>query len=114
MLELNVGDSWLFIEFNNYFGIKCRLKCKGCICRNYIDDDVYDMFRVFNFFWESYWEYFCLLIFKCYKYLLKFKKIDYKKWVYGLKKVGYVIDKCYVEKLIKIIEILKLYCLDWV
>lgn len=44
-----------------------------------------------------------------YKYLMKLKKIDYKGWVNGLQKVGYVMDKNYVKKLICIIEKYNLY-----
>lgn len=112
LLESNAGDSRLSSESNNHFGIKCRSKCKGCTCRNYTDDDVYDMFRVFNSSWESYREHSRLLTSKRYKHLLKLKKTDYKKWAHGLKKAGYATDKRYAEKLIKIIETLKLYRLD--
>lgn len=112
LLESNAGDSRLSTESNNHFGIKCRSKCKGCTCRNYTDDDVYDMFRVFNSSWESYREHSRLLTSKRYKHLLKLKQTDYKKWAHGLKKAGYATDKRYAEKLIKIIETLKLYRLD--
>ena len=43
LLESNVGDSRLSKESNNHFGIKCKSKCKGCTCRNYHDDDYYDI-----------------------------------------------------------------------
>lgn len=112
LLESNAGDSRLSSESNNHFGIKCRSKCKGCTCRNYTDDDVYDMFRVFDSSWESYREHSRLLTSKRYRHLLKLKKTDYKKWAHGLKKAGYATDKRYAEKLIKIIETLKLYRLD--
>lgn len=46
---------------------------------------------------------------KCYSKLYKLKKIDYKGWVKGLKKVGYVMDLKYVEKIIVLIEDFKLY-----
>lgn len=112
LLESNAGDSKLSVESNNHFGIKCRSKCKGCTCRNYTDDDVYDMFRVFNSSWESYREHSKLLTSKRYKHLLKLKKTDYKKWAHGLKKAGYATDKRYAYKLIKIIETLKLHKYD--
>ena len=79
LLESNAGDSRLSSESNNHFGIKCRSKCKGCTCRNYTDDDVYDMFRVFDSSWESYREHSRLLTSKRYRHLLKLKKTDYKK-----------------------------------
>ncbi len=111
LLESNAGDSRLAKESNNHFGIKCRSKCKGCTCRNYHDDDFYDMFRVFNSATESYREHSILLSTKRYKHLKKLGN-DYKQWAHGLKKAGYATDKKYAEKLIKIIEVLKLYQYD--
>lgn len=108
ILESNAGESRLSLESNNHFGIKCRSKCRGCTCRNYTDDDVYDMFRVFDSVWDSYREHSKLLTTKRYKHLLKLKKKDYKKWAHGLKKAGYATDKKYAEKLIQIIEFLDL------
>ena len=112
ILESNAGDSRLALESNNHFGIKCRSKCKGCTCRNYTDDDVYDMFRVFESVWGSYREHSKLLTTKRYKHLLKLKKTDYKNWAYGLKKAGYATDKNYAPKLIQIIEFLNLQQYD--
>ena len=108
LLESNAGDSRLAKESNNHFGIKCRSKCKGCTCRNYHDDDIYDMFRVFKSPKDSYREHSILLNSARYKHL-KALGNDYKKWAHGLKKAGYATDKKYAEKLIKIIEGLKLY-----
>lgn len=112
ILESNAGDSRLSVESNNHFGIKCRSKCKGCTCRNYTDDDIYDMFRVFDSPWESYREHSKLLITRRYKHLLKLKKTDYKGWAHGLKKAGYATDKRYAPKLIQIIEFLDLQQYD--
>lgn len=112
LLESNVGDSRLAVESNNHFGIKCRSKCKGCTCRNYTDDDVYDMFRVFDSVWESFREHSILLDGARYKKLQALDHTDYKGWARGLKKAGYATDKQYAEKLIKIIETLKLYRYD--
>lgn len=111
LLESNAGDSKLAKESSNHFGIKCRSKCKGCTCRNYQDDDFYDMFRVFNSAKESYREHSILLSSNRYKHLKKLDN-DYKQWAHGLKKAGYATDKKYAEKLIKIIEALKLYQYD--
>ena len=112
LLESNAGDSRLAKESNNHFGIKCRSKCKGCTCRNYSDDDIYDMFRVFDSAWESYREHSILLNGKRYKHLLKLSDTDYKGWAHGLKKAGYATDKRYAHKLIKIIEQLHLERFD--
>jgi len=111
LLESNAGHSRLARESNNHFGIKCKSKCKGCTCRNYHDDDFYDMFRVFESTWESYREHSILLNTGRYKHLKDYGK-DYEKWAHGLKAAGYATDKKYAEKLIKIIEALKLYKYD--
>ena len=107
LLESNAGDSRLARESLNHFGIKCRTKCRGCTCRNYHDDDIYDMFRVFTDPMESYREHSILLNNSRYKKLKKYGN-DYKKWAFGLKKAGYATDKRYAEKLIMIIEALRL------
>ncbi|MFK7934082.1 MAG: glycoside hydrolase family 73 protein [Saprospiraceae bacterium] len=112
LLESNAGDSRLSVESNNHFGIKCRTKCRGCTCRNYVDDDVYDMFRVFDSVWGSYREHSKLLQNKRYRWLKKYPVTDYESWAHGLKKSGYATDKRYAPKLIKIIEELKLDRLD--
>ena len=111
LLESNAGDSRLARESLNHFGIKCRRKCRGCTCRNYHDDDIYDMFRVFTSPEESYREHSTLLNGARYRGLKQYGT-DYKKWAYGLKKAGYATDKRYAEKLILIIETLKLYQYD--
>lgn len=108
LLESNAGESRLARESNNHFGIKCRTKCLGCTCRNYSDDDIYDMFRVFESSWESYREHSILLNGGRYKHLLKIPAWDYQRWAHGLKKAGYATDKRYAEKLIRIIDELDL------
>ncbi len=112
LLESNAGSSKLSVQSENHFGIKCKPKCLGCTCRNYRDDDVYDMFRVFDTAWESYREHSVLLSNSRYKHLKKLGTRDYKGWSHGLKKAGYATDKQYAEKLIMIIEMLDLYQFD--
>lgn len=112
LLESNAGDSRLSVESNNHFGIKCKSKCRGCTCRNYNDDDIYDMFRVFESPEESYREHSLLLNGKRYQHLLDLDITDYENWAKGLKKAGYATDKRYANKLIKIIEELQLYKYD--
>lgn len=112
LLESNAGESRLSRESNNHFGIKCRSKCRGCTCRNYTDDDIYDMFRVFDAPGESYREHSLLLNSSRYKHLLKLRQTDYKGWAHGLKKAGYATDRRYAEKLIQIIEFLRLHRYD--
>lgn len=111
LLESNVGESRLASESNNHFGIKCRSKCRSCTCRNYSDDDIYDMFRVFDSPWESFREHSALLASSRYKHLTKYGN-NYKDWAYGLKKAGYATDKRYPEKLIQIIDIMELHQYD--
>ncbi|PHN08537.1 glycoside hydrolase family 73 protein [Flavilitoribacter nigricans] len=108
LLESNAGDSRLARESNNHFGIKCRSKCRGCTCRNYTDDDIYDMFRVFEQPLASYQEHSKLLTSKRYRHLAKLGRTNYRDWAFGLKKAGYATDKRYAEKLIRIIEELEL------
>lgn len=112
LLESDAGDSRLSIESNNHFGIKCKRKCRSCTCRNYTDDDIYDMFRVFESPWESFREHSILLTGARYKHLLDLDPRDYKGWSRGLKKAGYATDKRYAEKLIQIIEEMQLYRFD--
>jgi flagellum-specific peptidoglycan hydrolase FlgJ len=111
LLESNVGESRLSSESNNHFGIKCRSKCRSCTCRNYSDDSIYDMFRVFDSAWESFREHSQLLASPRYKHLTKYGT-DYKNWAHGLKKAGYATDKRYAEKVIQIIEFLNLHEYD--
>ena len=112
LLESDAGESRLASESNNHFGIKCRSKCRGCTCRNYADDDIYDMFRVFDSSWDSFREHSLLLQIERYSHLRKIDPKDYKKWAVGLKKAGYATDKNYHNKLIRIIEELDLSQFD--
>ena len=112
LLESNAGTSKLCGQTQNHFGIKCKPKCLGCTCKNYRDDDIYDMFRVFDTAWESYREHSVLLSSARYKHLKKYGHKDYKNWAHGLKKAGYATDAKYAEKLIMIIEMLDLYQFD--
>lgn len=112
LLESDAGESTLALQSNNHFGIKCRSRCLGCTCRNYSDDDIYDMFRVFESPGDSFREHSLLLKGERYRKLHKLKKSDYRGWAHGLKAAGYATDPRYAEKLIKIIEALALYKYD--
>lgn len=113
LLESNAGESRLALESANHFGIKCRAKCRGCTCRNYSDDDMYDMFRVFGTPEESFREH-SLLLRNNQRYagLFDLSPKDYSSWAHGLKSAGYATDKNYAYKLIKIIEALDLHKYD--
>ncbi len=108
LIESNAGDSRLSRKNNNHFGMKCfSKKCKKGHCSNFTDDSHKDFFRVYNTSWESYRAHSHLLNGKRYKHLKRLGK-DYKAWAHGLKKAGYATDKRYAEKLIQLIERLKL------
>ncbi len=111
LLESDAGASKLARESNNHFGIKCRRQCLECTCRNYADDDRYDMFRVFNTAWESFRTHSRLMHDERYRHLLR-HGTDYRKWAEGLEAAGYATDPQYAEKLIQIIEYFDLYLFD--
>lgn len=113
LLESNVGESRLSIKNNNHFGMKCFSKsCQKGHCSNFTDDSHKDFFRKYQTAWESYRAHSLMLTGKRYRHLLKLPKTDYKGWSKGLKKAGYATDKRYAEKLINLIESLKLYQYD--
>lgn len=111
ILESQSGNSRLATESLNFFGIKCKRKCASCTCRNYADDDPYDMFRVFDTAWESWRAHSELLCNPRYSKLPLYGK-DYKKWAKGLKEAGYATDPTYDKKLISVIEKYNLTKLD--
>lgn len=113
LLESNVGDSRLARMNNNHFGIKCFSRtCQKGHCSNYTDDSHKDFFRIYNSAWESYREHSQFLQKERYIHLKKLGTKDYENWAHGLRKAGYATDKKYAYKLIKIIEVLKLYQFD--
>ncbi len=112
LLESDAGESTLARQSNNHFGIKCKSRCLGCTCRNYSDDDIYDMFRVFGSPKESFREHSLLLTGQRYSRLHQLSRTDYKGWAKGLKAAGYATDPRYAEKLIQIIEALSLHQYD--
>ena len=110
LLESDAGRSPMAIKDNNHFGIKCYQKCLGCRCANYSDDDIYDMFRIFESAWESYREHSKVLLNDRYKSC--FKNRDYKHWAQELQNCGYATSKRYAKNLISIIEQYKLNKFD--
>lgn len=113
LLESNAGESPLATRNNNHFGIKCFSRsCKKGHCTNFTDDSHKDFFRKYNNAWESYRAHSYLLRADRYKPLYKLGSTDYKGWARGLKKAGYATDKYYAEKLINLIEELKLHQYD--
>lgn len=113
LIETNAGDSRLAKQNNNHFGMKCfSKKCGKGHCTNFTDDTHKDFFRKYKSSWESYRAHSKLLMNKRYRHLKKLGNKDYKGWAKGLKKAGYATDKHYAEKLINIIDELKLYRFD--
>ncbi len=113
LIESNAGESRLVSENNNHFGIKCfSSKCRKGHCSNYTDDSHKDFFRKFGTAWESYRAHSLMLQGRRYKELKRLGNKDYKGWARGLKQAGYATDTRYAQKLINIIEELKLYQYD--
>lgn len=113
ILESDAGGSQLSKRNNNHFGVKCfSRRCKKGHCSNFTDDTHKDFFKIYQNAWESFRDHSKFLEHSRYKHLKKLGKDDYKGWAYGLKKAGYATDKRYAEKLILIIETLKLYEYD--
>lgn len=113
LLESDAGFSTLAKRNRNHFGMKCFSRsCAKGHCSNHTDDSHKDFFRKYKSNWESYRAHSKLLQNKRYKSLHSFGTKDYKSWAHGLKKAGYATDKRYAEKLIKIIEEMKLWQYD--
>jgi len=108
IIESGYGNSSLAIYANNHFGIKNKpdwngeLYNAGSICykkygsalESYVDHSNHIKSR------------------KWYASLFNLKINDYKGWAHGLKKAGYAEDIYYAYRLIKIIEMFKLYDFD--
>ena len=109
LIETNAGESRLSVRNNNHFGMKCfSKKCRKGHCSNFTDDSHKDFFRKYKTAWESYRAHSHLLNAKRYRHLKKLGTKDYKGWAKGLRKAGYATDKRYAEKLINLIETLRL------
>lgn len=113
LLESDAGASKLARDHNNHFGIKCfQRNCAPGHCVNYSDDSHKDFFRKFSTTWDSYRAHSQFLQRDHYKHLHKLSRTDYKGWAHGLQKAGYATDKGYADKLIRVIEDLKLHRYD--
>lgn len=113
LLESDAGASKLARKHNNHFGIKCHSKkCPKGHCVNYHDDSPKDFFRQYGTAWESFRAHSEFLSRDRYKPLHKLKSTDYKGWARGLERAGYATGSEYAEKLIRLIEDLKLYQYD--
>jgi hypothetical protein len=113
LLESDNGNSALAMYANNHFGIKCHGDdWKG---ETYIqDDDKKDeCFRKYKQVEESFDDHSNFLKTKGrYAFLFELRKTDYKGWAEGLHEAGYATDPSYADRLIKLIDDLKLYQYD--
>ncbi len=108
ILESDCGNSYLAVNANNHFGIKCAGGWTGATA--YHDDDQkQECFRSYNSAEESYDDHTDFLVSKPrYASLFQLNSTDYKGWAEGLSKCGYATDPNYPERLITIIEQLNL------
>lgn len=110
LLESDAGDSKLARSTNNHFGMKCFSKrCKRGHCANFSDDTHKDFFVKYANASGSFRAHSQFLKkSKRYRHLFEFDKTDYRNWAHGLAEAGYATDKKYGDKLIAIIQTLRL------
>jgi len=104
ILESASGRGELTKKTNNHFGIKCHKGWQGDY--DFHDDDAKgECFRKYNHPMFSFRDHSIFLASRSrYRFLFNYKRDDYKKWAYGLKKAGYATDSRYPQKLISLIE----------
>ena len=112
ILESDSGNSFLSLSSNNHFGIKCKKSWKGD--RVYHDDDAKgECFRAYPSVEASYEDHADFLDQSPrYDSLFSYPSDDYRSWARGLKAAGYATAPDYAQRLVKIIESMKLYLLD--
>ena len=112
ILESDSGNSYLSRTSNNHFGIKCKKSWTGD--RVYHDDDAKgECFRAYPSVEASYQDHADFLDQSPrYDSLFVYASDDYRSWARGLKACGYATAPDYAQRLVKIIESMKLYLLD--
>ena len=112
ILESDSGNSRLSTSSNNHFGIKCKKHWTGD--KVYHDDDAKgECFRAYPSVEASYQDHADFLDQSPrYDSLFAYPADDYRSWARGLKAAGYATAPDYAERLVKIIESMKLYLLD--
>ena len=112
ILESDSGNSRLSTSSNNHFGIKCKKSWRGD--RVFHDDDAKgECFRAYPSVEASYQDHADFLDQSPrYDSLFAYPSDDYRSWARGLKACGYATAPDYAERLVKIIESMKLYLLD--
>jgi flagellum-specific peptidoglycan hydrolase FlgJ len=113
LLESAAGTGKLAVKQNNHFGIKCfRTDCPKGHCTNHTDDSHKDFFRVYDSAWESWREHSKRITEGRYAAIGGKCARDYTCWAQGLKDAGYATDAGYADKLIRLIDDLKLWRFD--
>ncbi len=111
ILESGDGNSYLAVQGNNHFGIKCHEWTGAKIFKD--DDKKNECFRKYMSANESYTDHSKFLAERSrYETLFQLKTTDYKGWARGLKKAGYATNPAYADLLIDLIERHQLYDLD--
>lgn len=112
LVESRAGTSRLARSNNNHFGMKCFSRnCRKGHCSNFTDDSHKDFFRIYQNPWESWRAHSIMLASGRYASLKKYGR-DYRKWAYGLKRLGYATNSTYAEKIIGMIERYDLHRFD--
>lgn len=104
IVESNSGQSNLAANFNNHFGIKCKLDWKGET--TYQDDDAkQECFRVYPNAQASFIDHSNFIKSRPnYAPLFLLDPVDDSAWAIGLKKAGYATASDYAKKLMKVID----------
>ena len=104
IVESNSGQSNLAANFNNHFGIKCKLDWKGET--TYQDDDAkQECFRVYPNALASFTDHSNFIKSRPnYAPLFLLDPVDDSAWAIGLKKAGYATASDYAKKLMKVID----------
>ncbi len=111
LLESSAGTSYLAINANNHFGIKCHNWSGETEYRD--DDRRNECFRKYKHPLDSYEDHSLFITGrKRYASLFRLSPTDYQGWAHGLKKAGYATDPAYAYKLISIIETYGLHQYD--
>lgn len=104
LLETQNGNSDLFKESNNHFGIKCKSTWTAETV-SHDDDAPGECFRKYKTDEDSYRDHSNFLRGNSrYAFLFNLDPSDYKAWAYGLRKAGYATNPKYPQILIKNIE----------
>lgn len=111
LLESGNGNSYLAVQANNHFGIKCGGGWNGKSVRR-ADDSPNDCFRVYDNPEQSFKDHSQFLLRTRYEKLFTLNKNDYKGWAKGLKEAGYATNPRYPELLIDLIERYELFKYD--